>query len=84
MENIVQAMYLWVKNGVVLVFAQTDGVSTQAKAEKYTVSNEAMDDNFLLFTHLTSWPTPRPLWELVSETVPTKHMITHLWISEHR
>lgn len=54
MENIVQAMYLWVKNGVVLVFAQTDGVSTQAKAEKYTVSNEAMDDNFLLFMHLTS------------------------------
>lgn len=84
MENVVQAMYLWVKNGVVLVFVQTDGVLTQAKVEKYTVSNEAMDDNFLLFMNLTSWPTPRPLWELVSETVTTKHMITHLWISEHR
>lgn len=58
MENVVQAMCLWVKNGIVLVSAQkmmiqTDGVSTQAKVEKYTVNNEAMDDNFLLFMNLT-------------------------------
>ena len=51
-------MCLWVKNGIDLVFAQkmmiqTDGILIQAKVGMYTVNNEAMDGNFLLFMNLT-------------------------------
>lgn len=58
MENVVQAMCLWVKNRIDLVLAQkmmieTDGVLTQAKVGRYTDNNEDMDDNFLLFMKYT-------------------------------
>ena len=58
MENVVQAMCLWVKNAIDLVLAQkmmiqTDGVLTQAKVGRYTDNNEDMDDNFLLFMKYT-------------------------------